>query len=349
MNLYKEKEMFCKKIKIFLLLLISFFMFQQNVLCDEAKETVLISNLASAKSENKQKKAYFKLLDYYISIEDYESAITISNELLKSKLSKKQKYNVLYDLAKSYLYASKEGNALDVGREAQYLYPKKIETKLLLGNIYKTNRLNELAIQKFQECLELDDDNLEALINLGNIYNMQENYKLSLKYFEAARKEALQNNRDLSEEDYINMAISAKEIGKLNQAQNILENIRKRNKKASLLLVDIYRIKKDFDKAIKELQPLVYKEEMNIEIYCNLAQIYLLSNRFDEAKDLLLYFKSKNEENNEVVDLLLIEAYHNIYHDKERELKELQKIYSYTTSDYLKKIIGKVIKFERVR
>lgn len=343
------KKMFYKKIKLFLLLLITFFMFQQIVLCDETKESVLISNLASAKSENKQKKAYFKLLDYYISIEDYESAITISNELLKLKLSKKQKYNVLYDLAKSYLYTSKEGNALDVGREAQYLYPKKIETKLLLGNIYKTNRLNELAIQKFQECLELDDDNLEALINLGNIYNMQENYKLSLKYFEAARKEALQNSRDLSVEDYINMAISAKEIGKLDQAQSILENIRKRNKKASLLLVDIYRIKKDFDKAVKELQPLIYKEETDIEIYCNLAQIYLLSGKFEEAKNLLLYYKSKNNENNEVIDLLLVEAYHNIYQDKKRELAELQRIYNYTKFDYIKRILGKVIKFEQIR
>ena len=145
------------------------------------------------------------------------------------------------------------------------------------------------------------------------------------------------------------MAISAKEIGKLDQAQNILENIRKRNKTVSLLLVDIYRIKKEFDKAIKELQPFVYKEETDIEIYCNLAQIYLLSGKFEETKDLLLYFKSKNEENNEVIDLLLIEAYHNIYQDKQIELKELQKIYDYTKLDYIKRILGKVIKFEKVR
>ena len=342
------KKMFYKKIQIFLLLLISFFAFQQTLLCDELQESVFIADLANAKNEKQQKKANFKLLKYYMDVEDYESAITIGNDLLKLKLSKKQKYNVLYDLANAYLYLSKEGNALDVGREAQYLYPKKIETKLLLGNIYKNNRLNELAIGKFKECLEIDDDNLEALINLGNIYNFQENYKLSLEYFEKAEIEAAQNNTGLSLTDYINMAISAREIGRIAQAQAILENIKKKDKKASLLLVDIYHSKHEYDKAIKTLLPFAYNDETDIEVYCNLAQMYLLSNKFEEAKDLLLYFKSKNEQN-EAIDLLLVEAYHNIYKNDKRELIELQKIYNYTKLDYIKTMLEKVIKFEQLK
>ena len=144
------------------------------------------------------------------------------------------------------------------------------------------------------------------------------------------------------------MAISAKEIGRRDQAQAILENITKKNKTASLLLVSIYQSKQEYDKAIATLKPFVYQKETDIEIYCNLAQMYLLSGKFNEAKDLLLYFKSKNEKN-EAIDLLLIEAYHNINHDKERELQELKKIYNYTTLDYIKRIFGKVIQFERVR
>ena len=128
-----------------------------------------------------------------------------------------------------------------------------------------------------------------------------------------------------------------------------MENIKKKNKKSSLLLVDIYRSKQEYDKAIKTLMPFVYQKDTDIEIYCNLAQIYLLANKFNEAKDLLLYFKSENKDNNEVIDILLIEAYHNIYHDKKRELTELQKIYNYTDLDYIKRIIGKIIKFEQTR
>ena len=341
------KKMFYKKIKILLLLLISFFVFQQAGYCNEAEESALMTILQYAKNENQEKKAYFKLLQYYINKKDYESAITIGNNLLNYKLSKKQKYNVYYNLATSYLSSDKPEKALEVGQEAQYLYPKKIDTKLLLGNIYKNNSLNELAIVKYKECLEIDNDNLEALTNLGNVYNSQENYKLSLEYFEKAEKEAVQDNTELSIDDYINMAISAKEIGRRDQAQAILENIKKKNKKSSLLLVDIYHSKQEFNKAIQTLLPFIYQNETDIEIYCNLAQIYLLSGKFNEAKDLLLYFKSRNEENNEVIDLLLIEAYHNIYQDKERELQELKSIYKYTNLDYIKRILGKVIKFEQ--
>ncbi len=340
--------MFYKKFKILLLILLSVFMFQSVSYCGEAEEAALITNLQYAKNKKQEKKANFKLLQYYMKEKEYERAITIGNELLNFQLSKKQKYNVYYNLATAYLFSNKPEKALEVGQEAQYLYPKKIDTKLLLGNIYKNNSLNELAIVKYKECLEIDNDNLEALTNLGNVYNSQENYKLSLEYFEKAEKEAVQNNTELSIDDYINMAISAKEIGRRDQAQAILENIKKKNKKSSLLLVNIYQSKQEYDKAIATLKPFVYQKDTDIEIYCNLAQMYLLSGKFNEAKDLLLYFKSKNEKN-EAIDLLLIEAYHNIYHDKERELQELKKIYNYTTLDYIKRIFGKVIQFERVR
>ena len=85
------KKMFYRTIKIFLSLLISISLFQQAVLCDETQESVLIANLASAKNEKQQKKANFKLLEYYMNTEDYESAAVIGNDLLKFKLSKKQK------------------------------------------------------------------------------------------------------------------------------------------------------------------------------------------------------------------------------------------------------------------
>ena len=343
------KKMFYKRIKIFVFVLITVFIFQQTALCNNIQEAAFLSNLANAKSEKQKKKASFKLLKYYMYNKDYESAVSMGNKILNFKLSKKQKYNTYYSLANSYLFLGKPAKALEQGREAQYLYPKKTETKLLLGKIYKDNGLNELAISQFKEVLDVDDDNFEALINLANIYNFQENYKLSLDFFEKAKKEAEQDNKELSSDDYINMAISAKEIGKREQAQSILENIESKNKTAALLLVSIYQSKQEFDKAIKTLMPFVYNNESDIEIYCNLAQLYLLSNQFEKAKDLLIYFKSKNNQKVEAIDLLLVEAYHNIYHSKERELKELNKILKYANSDYLKGIIEKIIVFEKTK
>ena len=134
------KKMFYKEIKILLLLLISFFILQPVAgFCDESQESALITNLQQAKNEKQERRAYFKLLQYYMKEKDYESAITIGNEILKLKLSKRRKYTVYYDLATSYLYLGKPEKALEVGQEAQFLYPKKVETILLLGDIYKNN------------------------------------------------------------------------------------------------------------------------------------------------------------------------------------------------------------------
>ena len=103
-------KMFYKKFKILLLILITVFMFQSVSYCDEAEESALMSNLQYAKNEKQEKKAYLKLLQYYMREEYYDSAITIGNELLRFKLSKKQKYNVYYNLATSYLLLSKNSS-----------------------------------------------------------------------------------------------------------------------------------------------------------------------------------------------------------------------------------------------
>lgn len=329
------------------LLFLSILLFQQTVFADSKDD--LTYNIQTTKTKKEKVKAEKEMFYYYVNVNYHEQIPSLADELLQSNLSKKSRYKILYNTANSYFYLKKYEKAIEMAQKAEYLYPKKIEIKLLFGNIYKNSNLHELAILKFKECLDLNRDNIEALKNLGEIYYIQGNYKTALQYYKKAEKESKSKDKKLSTEDYINMAISAKEIGLILQAQSILENIKEKNKKSSLLLADIYHSKQNFDKAIKILLPFVYKDETDIEIYCNLAQLYLLSNKFDEAKDLLLYFKSKNKEKFEVIDLLLTEAYYNIDKNKDYKLKELNKISDYTNSQYLKDVIKKVIIFEQKR
>jgi len=337
-----------KKIVNSLLFLISIFLFQQILFADNTNESILIANSQTAQTTRQQKKATKKLFYYYVNINDYEKVIPVAKDLLNFKLSKKEKYNIYFNLAKAYLNTNKLENAVSTGLEAEYLYPKKAEIKLLLGKIYKNNTLYELAINKYKECLELDKNNIDALISLGYIYNFLENYKTSLDHFQKANTILKEKNKLLSNDDYICMAISAKEIGFINQAQHILENIEIKNIQASLLLSRIYHSKQELDKAQNELIPFVYKEDTDIEVYCNLATLYILSNKFNQAKDLLLYFISKNKNKNyEVIDLLLVESFYNIYGNKQKALEKLNQISNYTNSKYVKNIIEKIIIFER--
>lgn len=336
-----------KKIVSSLLILISIFLFQQIIFADTSTEATLLYNIQMAKTESKKIKAEKELFYYYTNVKYYEQIVSLADELLEFRLSKKSKYSIYYNTANAYLQLKKYEKAVEMAQEAEYLYPKKLEIKLLLGNIYKDNNLRELAITQFKECLELDHNNIEALTKLGEVYNLQENYKTSLEYYKQAEKQAnITKNKDLSTNDYFNMAISAKEIGFIEQAQDILESIKNRNKDVSLLLVSIYRSKQEYDKGIKELTPFVYKEDTDLEIYCNLAQLYLLSKKYDEAKDLLLYFKSKNEKI-EIIDLLLVEALYDIHGDKQKALNKLQQISSYTSSSNIKNMIERTITFEK--
>lgn len=303
-----------KKIVSSLFFLISIFLFQQILFSANTNETILIANLQTKKTSKRQKEANKEIFHYYVNIKDYDKLIPVAKNLLNFKLSKREKYDVFFNLSKAYLNINKLEDAVTYALEAEYLYPKKEEVKLMLGAIYKNNNLYELAITKYKSCLDLNKNNIEALINLGYVYNFQENYKKSLDCFQKADYFLKKDKKYLSKEDYICMAISAKEIGLINKAQNILENIEIKDKRVSLLLSKIYYIKQDFKKAQKELIPFVYKEYTDIEVYCDLAKLYILSKKFNQAKDLLLYFKSKNHDKNfEAIDFLLAENFYSMY------------------------------------
>jgi tetratricopeptide (TPR) repeat protein len=336
-----------KKIASSIFFLISIFLFQQILFADNINRAMFVANFQKVRTTKKQQKAIKESFYHYVNVRKYEKIIPIAQKLLNFKLSKKEKYIVFFNLAKAYLNTNKLQDAVAYGLEAEYLYPKKIEIKLLLGMIYKNNRLYELAIEKYKNCLDLSKDNIEALINLGYIYNFQENYKISLSYFQKAESLLKGKKNHLSIDDYICMAISAKEIGLINQAQDILENIEIKNKKASLLLSQIYLSKQELEKAQDELIPYVYKEDTDIEIYCNLAKLYILSKKFNHAKDLLLYFESKNDNKSfEAVDVLLVETLYNICGDKQKALNKLNSISNYTDSKYIQNILKKIIAFE---
>ncbi len=336
-----------KKIASSLLFLILIFLFQQMLFAGTLNRAMLITDSQKVKVTKQQQKAVKEKFYYYINVKNYEKLIPIAKNILNFKLSKKEKYNVYFNLAKAYLNINKLQDAVSWGLEAEYLYPKKIEIKLLLGTIYKNNRLYELAIEKYKSCLDLSKDNIEALINLGHIYYFLENYKISLSYFQKAESLLRGKKKHLSVDDYICMAISAKEIGSINQAQDILENIEIKNKRASLLLSQIYLSKQELEKAQDELIPYVYKEDTDIEVYCNLAKLYILSKKFNHAKDLLLYFESKNNNKSfEAIDVLLVETLYNIYGNKQKALNKLKHISNYTDSKYIQTILQKIIAFE---
>ena len=311
--------------------------------CDDKSvpfETVLINNVQAASSKNKKEKALKNLFYYYVNTKRYSEIISVANELLEYKLSKKERYTVYYNLALSYKKYKKYEAAIEAAQEAEYLYPKKIDIKILMGEIYTDNSLYELAVNKFKNILELDNKHVTASINLGNIYKLQRIYKQALEYY----KKAMSLRENLSAEVYINAAACCKEAGSIDEAISILKNLKTQNKESSLLLADIYKNKKDFANAKDMLVPYVYGKDFDLKIYCNLAEIYIFSKNYEEAEKLLLYYKDKSKKKNvEAVDFLLAEVYYMTKENK-KATKILNNILKYTKSDYIKDIVKRILK-----
>lgn len=308
-------------------------------------EEVLIHNVQFAKTTSKKEKAFKNLFYYYSNTNNYDNMIEVSKELLNYKLSKKEKYDVYYNLARAYKTKRKFEDAIEAGQEAEYLRPKKIDIKMLMGEIYEENSLYELAVSKFKNVLELDDKHVTASIKIGNIYRLQENYKTALLYYEKAM--ALRQN--LAADVYINAAECYKETGTPECAIEVLGNIKGKNKKASIILADIYKTRKNYLKAKAELKNYAYKKDVDIEIYCKLTELCIVSNEYEEAKKLLLYYKSKVKDKNvEIADFLIAEAYY-MSGDKKTAEKIINNISKYTKSEYFKDMVKKIITFEKLK
>ncbi len=333
--------MFCRKInKIFLVffcLLLPLF-FNQNIFCvhkENISEKILIENILQEQNKRKKLKKTKQLFNYYVNINNYDKVILVSKYLLKFNLSKKYKYFVYYNLARAYKNNKKNEYAVEAAQEAEYIYPNKIDIKMLMGEIYFDNSLYELAVTKFKQVIELDNNHVTAAVNLGNIYKRQENYKTALLYY----CKAINLRKNLPVQVYIDTAVSYKETGNSEKAISILKDIREENKTAALILADIYKNKNDFVSAKKELEPYVYKKDVDTEIYCKLGEILLLAGDYENAKKLMLYYKYKSKNKNvEAIDFLLAEACY-MSGEKEKTLKIINNILYYTKSDYIKEII----------
>jgi len=310
-----------------------------------SNEQTLLEKISTSKTNKQRIESGRKLLAYYINQRSYEKALPVCSNLLELKLSKKQKFSLYMDMALSNKESGKIEDAIENCKEAEYLYPNKIDPKLMLGKIYFENALYELAKNKFYEALEIDFKSVTSMIYLGDIFRAEKNYKTSLKYYEQAEK--LRDNLNINV--YLNIARCSKELGLTAKAMDMLEKIHKTNpdKNVSIPLACLYKEQGRFKDAQAKLSPLINESTFNdTELYANLASLYILDKEYDKAKKLLIDFKSKNKKT-EIIDFLLAEAYYQSS-DNQKAAKLFNEILTYTESDSFKSTIQKISKIHAV-
>ena len=178
------------------------------------------------------------------------------------------------------------------------------------------------AIEMLYKALTIENNNVEILSQLGELYYLLENYQRAINYIEKTLEInplhidclKLMKTIYLKDEDYIEAQKAAVKIYELNPTtENLAERIRILNKIGDYETVEnIEHMNCEFDSeiyyqfAVAHYQQQSYKKAIeylekaksistdNEKIEIFLAEIYYLNNEFDKSKELFLKYKENN-------------------------------------------------------
>jgi tetratricopeptide (TPR) repeat protein len=215
------------------------------------------------------------------AIEEYKLAIAAdpSSEYLSSQLVD--------------LYAQ-IGRLNDAVREAEAVLerePHNVQMRRVLGRIFRgyladpgQGRLNEellrRAIEQYEKIIEIDPNDSESHLHLGNLYRVARD---SVKA-ERAFKAALEQDPN-SEEALTGLASLYAELGDTSGAIEMLSRASQRNSNSRILfaLGTAYEQAGDHEKAAEMLEKAQQQDRNNLEIRRALARNLLLNDQYDKA------------------------------------------------------------------
>ena len=194
------------------------------------------------KIKNKDWDVSFNLALIFLSEGKIKEAIEYFQNILKMKINLKD----------SFIYANKYKNINNLIAEI-YLY---------LGILNKTLGKNENAIEYFKNSIKYDKNNIFSYVNLGDIYNNNDNYDEAIKIFSDA-------------------ILLTEESAKKSQIYNDL---------------GIVQLKKGIiEEAIKSFKRAIELNPSNTNAIHNLGLIYVRSGMEEKIKEDIKSFVSKKE------------------------------------------------------
>lgn len=177
----------------------------------------------------------------------------------------------------------------------------------------KSKGLYKQAIEMLYKALEIENDNIELLFQLGELYFLLNNYPRAIQYVEKISKvnpnheEALK----LSEKIYLR----ENRFDKAKDAALKIFELQKKSENLSDLILILSKMK-DID-AIKNYESSEYADD---SVKLSIASAYFDNSNYDASKNIL---ETINEKNNIDVKVLLGKVYFNENNfDKSREIFE---------------------------
>ena len=199
-----------------------------------------------------------------------------------------------------------------------------------LAYAYENNNNKVLAIDTYDQCIELNGQNkIKALNNAGSIYLRNNKIKTSLKYFEKANKIS-ENDKVLINNLLLNY-IKLKDESKADELLIVSENLDKNYEGFIYNKAQFYILKEKFNEAIEILK----KNKSSVKFLILLIELYFNMGKFEEAELLL------KENKNEIINDINFYNYFGIRSLREGNFKEGWNYYESRgskTTGYLKNL-----------
>jgi tetratricopeptide (TPR) repeat protein len=278
----------------------SFLFAQINSDMSDDEISTVIETLSFEKINKKQKKNLEEIGAALINEKRFLPAIKIYRILLDLDNSKKQEF--LYNVKLGDIEESLDNfqQAISFYETAQLLYPKDIEIKLKIGNVFLKSNLFGLAQDRFQAALSINKNSDYAKKGLGDSYFKQGMYLEALKYYKTI------SAKTFDEQTFINMIICFKEMNMLSQALNLANQWKEFDMpETHFIIATVYYNLRDYERAKKEFLTSIQEDKNYYPSYMYLAAIALSQN---ELKLALQYLDNAQELDNNLLSIDFIRA-----------------------------------------
>ncbi|MBI5055406.1 MAG: PEP-CTERM system TPR-repeat protein PrsT [Nitrospirae bacterium] len=249
------------------------------------------------------------LAKYYVKNKKYQDAVNTLKEGLKGNTNDAILYNII---GIAYHEAKDDGNAKQNFEKAISSNPKFLLPYFNSALVDMNNGEKKSAIKKYNKVLDIDKNNVTALLMLAKIMESDKNDKEALSYYSRA-KESGKVEAYLSLAGYYQRKRDTKQAAKeLEEARSIdPKNVQAREMMGRLYMSEknynealslykdlkdsapalgtgrtasVYAAMGDYDKAIAELKGLLAKEPNRVDIMGGITNLYLRKKDFASAE-----------------------------------------------------------------
>jgi tetratricopeptide (TPR) repeat protein len=217
----------------------------------------------------------------YLSVRKFDLAEQEANSVLQLEAKNVGAYQLL---GSALIGQQKPDRALEAFSKVTELLPNDASSYVNLALVDLSLRRFKDAEEQFKKAVATDPKSVQANIDLANFYRLQHKLPEAQQALEAG----IQNNPD-APEIYIDWANMLSSAGKTTDSDGVLDKLRNQMPKspeAAIAIGDYYTQRRDVDKALAEYQRGLALSAGNFEIEKRMEELYLISNRLDEASKL---------------------------------------------------------------